>query len=101
MWIARPSATRPASLIASARAGRDGGARLDPDPRRLEADPLDERAAPDRHEHQVGLHRLAVRVVDGELGAVVLHLRALLAELERDVAPPELLRELLRGVGVL
>src|SRR5207302_3072745 len=66
-----------------------------------EADPLDERAATDGHEHQVGLNGLAVAVVDGELRAVVLDLRALLAELERDAAAPELLRELLRRVGVL
>ena len=58
-------------------------------------------AAADGDEHQVGLHRLAVAEVDGELRAVVLDLRALLAELERDAALPELLRELLRGVSVL
>ena len=52
----------------------------------LEAEALDERAAADRDEHQVGLDRLAVAEVHGELRAVVLDARALLAELQRDAA---------------
>jgi hypothetical protein len=39
--------------------------------------------------------------VDGELGAVVLDARALLAEVQRDAALAELLRELLARVLVL
>ena len=39
--------------------------------------------------------------MDGELGAVVVDLRALLAELKRDPALPERLRQLLRRVRVL
>ena len=67
----------------------------------LQAEPLDERTASHGDQHQVRLHRLTVTVVDGELRAVVLDLRALLAELQRDAAPPELLRKLLRRVRVL
>src|SRR5262249_54402880 len=67
----------------------------------LEPEPLDERRSTDRDEHEVRLHRLAVTEVNDELRTVVLDLRALLAELERDAALLELLRELLRGVGVL
>ena len=58
-------------------------------------------AAADGDEHQVGLDGLALAEVDGELRAVVVDLRALLAELERDAALAELLRELLRRVRVL
>src|SRR5439155_27127817 len=47
------------------------------------------------------LHRLALAEVDGQPGARVLHLRALLAEVELDPAPAELLRKLLRRVVVL
>src|ERR1022692_5192342 len=39
--------------------------------------------------------------MDRQLGAVVLDTRALLAEVERDAPFPELLRQLLGGVGVL
>ena len=67
----------------------------------LEPEPFDERPAADRDEHQVGLDGLAVAEVHGQLRAVVLDLRALLAELERDAALAELLGELLRRVGVL
>ena len=77
------------------------GAPVELDAGGLEPEPLDERRAADGDEHQVGLHGLAVAEVDGELRAVVVDLRALLAELERDAALAELLRELLRGVGVL
>src|SRR5581483_1483707 len=67
----------------------------------LEAEALDERPAADGDEHQVGLHRLAVAEVHGQLGAVVVDAGALLAELQRDPAALELLRQLLRGVSVL
>src|SRR5207244_10241665 len=67
----------------------------------FEAEVLDERPAPDRDEHQVDLHGLAFPEVDRELRAVVLDLRALLAEVELDAASAELLRELLGGVRVL
>src|SRR5581483_10206327 len=50
---------------------------------------------------QLGLHGFALAEVDGQLRSVVVDLRALLAELERDAALRELLRELLRRVGVL
>ncbi len=66
----------------------------------LEPESFDERTAPDGDEHQVGLDRLAVAEVDGQLRAVVLDLRALLAELEGDAALAELLRELLRRIGI-
>ena len=81
--------------------GGDARALVELDAGGLEAEPLDERAAADGDEHQVGLHGLAVAEVDGELGAVVLDLRALLAEVERDAALAELLRELLARVLVL
>ena len=54
----------------------------------LEPEPFDERAAPDGDEHQIGLNGLAVAEVHRELRAVVLDLRALLAELQRDAALP-------------
>src|SRR5205085_3791905 len=44
---------------------------------------------------------LALAEVDGQPVARLLDLRALLLEMERDPAPPEALRELLRRVGVL
>ena len=61
--------------------GADAGAPVELDAGGLEPDALDERAATDRDEHQVCLHRLAVAEMHRELGAVVVHLRALLAEL--------------------
>src|SRR5262249_60078702 len=66
-----------------------------------EPDSFDERAATDGDEHEIRLHHLAVAKMNRELRAVVLHLRALLLEVERDAAPAELLRELLRRVRVL
>src|SRR5439155_23452435 len=45
--------------------------------------------------------RLAVPEMDGEGAALLLDLRALLLEVERDPVLPELLGELLRRVGVL
>src|SRR3954468_15925499 len=81
--------------------GRDACALVEFDAGLLEADFRDERAAPDADEHQVGRHALAVAVVDDELRAVVLDPRALLAQLERDAATPELLRKLLRRLRVL
>ena len=71
------------------------------DARGLEPEPLDERRAPDRDEHEVGLDGLALAEVDGERGAGVLDLRARLAELEPDSPLAELLGELRRGVLVL
>ena len=68
---------------------------------RLEPDALDERRAADRDEHQVALDRLAVAEVHGQRVALLLDLRALLAELQRDPALAERLRELLRRVRVL
>ena len=55
---------------------------------RFQADTLDERRAPDGDEHEVGLDRLAFAEVHIELRAVVVHLRALLAEVERDARLP-------------
>src|SRR4029079_4086915 len=81
--------------------GGDSLAPVELDADLLETEAFDDGAAADRHEHQVCLHRLALAEVHGELRAVVLDLRALLAELERDAAPAELLRELLRRVVVL
>ena len=71
------------------------------DARLLEADAFDERRAADGDEHEIGLHRLSLAEVHGEAVGAVLHLRALLAEVERDAALAELLRELLRRVRVL
>src|SRR5205823_7081580 len=87
---------RPAALV-----GRDAAARVELHARRLEPEPLDERRAPDGDEHQFSLDRLALAEMDGQARAVVVDARALLPEAERDPAPLELLRELLRGVGVL
>src|SRR4029077_388252 len=68
---------------------------------RLEPEAFDGWTAPHGDEHAVCLHRLAVAVVHRELRAVVFHLRALLAELQRDVPLLELLRKLFRGVSIL
>src|SRR3954468_6117945 len=81
--------------------GSDAGAPVELDAGRVEADPLDERATTHGDELQVSLYRLALAEVDGELGAVVLDARALLAEMQRDAALAELLRELLARVLVL
>ena len=81
-----------------------GGDALPPvelDAGRLEADALDERAAADGDEHQVAVDRLAVAERHAQLVAVLLDAGALLAELQRDPALPERLRELLRRVRVL
>ena len=67
----------------------------------LEADALDERPAADRHEHQVALDRLAVAEDHRQRVALLLDAGALLAELQRDAALAERLRELLRRIGVL
>src|SRR5207253_1040998 len=67
----------------------------------LEPEALDRWPAPHRHEHEVGLYRLALAEVDAQAVAGFLDLLALLLEMERDPSPPELLRELLRGVRVL
>src|SRR5581483_7601591 len=67
----------------------------------LETDVLDERPAPDRHEHQVALDALAVAEADPQLVPLLLDAGALLPELQRDTAFRELLRELLRRVRVL
>ena len=64
-------------------------------------DAVDERRAADRDEHQVAVDRLALAEVHGELVAVVVDLRALLREMERDAALLERLLELLRRVLVL
>src|SRR6185436_11622232 len=66
----------------------------------LEPEPLDNRTAPDRYEHQIRLDGLAVAEMHRQLGAVVLDLRALLLEMQCDAALAELLRKLLRGVDV-
>ena len=63
--------------------GGDALALVELDAGGLEADVLDERAAADRDEHQVALHALAVTEVDGQRVALLLDLRALLAELQR------------------
>src|SRR5918995_1418951 len=81
--------------------GRDPLSRVQLDPELLEAEVLDLGRTPDGDEHQVGFHRLALAEVDGERGARVLDLRALLLEVEGDRALAELLRELLGGVRVL
>src|SRR5439155_331892 len=67
----------------------------------LEAEALDERPAPDRDEHQVGIDGLAVAEIDAQPVAGLLDLRALLLEVERDAALAELLRELGCRVVVL
>ena len=71
------------------------------DARRLEPDPVDERCAADRDEHQVAVDRLSLSEVDGEVRAVVVHLRALLREMLRDLTLSEGLLELLGRVLVL
>src|SRR6185437_12314565 len=81
--------------------GANPGPLVELDADRLEAEPLDHRAATDADEHQVGLDALALPEGDGERRAVVADLLALLAELQRDAAPAELLRQLLRRVRVL
>src|SRR5207302_1745001 len=155
MWIARPSAARPASLIASlsvgcgampsptvstvdsasiaitpasimsvtcgptitspssspyfvswidltqAVVGLDALALVELHAGRLEADALDDRPAADRDEHQVAVDGLALAEMHGQRVALLLDLRALLAEVQRDAALAEDLRELLRRVGVL
>src|SRR5205807_9329700 len=62
--------------------GRDPGAPVELHPGAVEADSLDERPAPDRDEHQVGLHGLAVAEMNGQLSSVVVDACALLAEVE-------------------
>src|SRR5262249_19044973 len=47
----------------------------------LEPDPFDVRAPSDRDEHEIGLHRLAVAEVDGQLRAAVLDSLALLLQM--------------------
>ena len=76
-------------------------ARVERDAGLLEPDALDERRAADGDEHEVALDRLTLAEVDDERGARVLDLRALLAEVERDAALAEGLRQLLRRVEVL
>src|SRR5207244_6113684 len=68
---------------------------------RLETDPFDARAAAHRDEHQVGFDGLAVSEMDGEHAAVVVDLRALLLEVERDATLAELLGELPGRVRIL
>src|SRR5439155_1752664 len=63
---------------------RDALAPVELDADLLEPETLDERAAADGDEHQVGLDGLALAEMDGELGAGVLDLRALLRELQRE-----------------
>src|SRR5829696_4298539 len=87
---------RPAVLV-----GGDALAPVVLDADLLEAQPLDRRAAADRDEHQIRLDGLALAEVHGERAARLLDFRALLLEVERDPAPPELLGELLGRVGVL
>src|SRR5581483_382554 len=79
---------------AAVRVGRDALAPVVLDSRGLEADPLDERAAPDRDEHQVAVDGLAVAEANRERVALLLDLRALLAEVQGDAALAERLREL-------
>ena len=81
--------------------GGDALALVELDAGRLEADALDERPAADRHEHQVALDRLAVAEAHLQRVALLLDAGALLAELQRDAALAERLRELLRGIGIL
>ena len=71
------------------------------DPHGLQPEVVDERGAADRDEHQVALDGLALAEVHDQVLTVVVDLRALLPELERDPAPLERLGELLRGVLVL
>ena len=52
----------------------------------LEADPLHEGRAADGDEHEIALDRLALAEMDGQMVAVVVDLRALLREVQRDVA---------------
>src|SRR5207237_9371508 len=81
--------------------GGDALAAVELDADLLEAEVLDVRRAPDRDEHQVGLGGLTLAEVDRERAPLLLDLRALLAEVERDFLLLERLRELLRGVFVL
>src|SRR5207248_403444 len=70
---------RPAVLV-----GGDALPLVELDADLLEPEPLDERATADRDEHEVALDGLAVAEVDGEPVARLVHLRALLLEVERD-----------------
>ena len=87
---------RPPMLV-----GRDPLAPIELDADLLEPEPLDERPAPDRDEHEIRVHGLAVAEVNAQPVAGLLDLRALLLEMQRDPAPAELLRELLGRVVVL
>jgi hypothetical protein len=89
-----------ATLSAAMVVGPDALA-VEADARRLEPDALDERGTPDGDEHEVAVDRLPLAEVDGEMAAVVVDLRALLGEVQRDAALAERLRELLRRVLVL
>ena len=82
--------------------GRDPRAPVELDADLLEPEPLDERAAADRDEHQVGLDGLAVAEVDASAGSpsssTPLHCLPSWSAIPRL---PNGLRELLRRVGVL
>ena len=81
--------------------GRDAGARIGGDADLVEPEALDERRPADRHEHQVGLDRLAVAVAHDQLLAGVLDARALLLEQHRDATLLERLLQLLGRIRVL
>jgi hypothetical protein len=77
---------RRASVAVPVRRSNSTSARSRPIPSK--------RPAAGGDEHQVRADGLAVAEMDGELGSGVFDLRALHAEMQRDVAPAELLREL-------
>src|SRR5262249_55461358 len=83
------------------RVGRNARSAIELDARSFEADPFDQRRPAGGDEHQVRADGLAVAEMDGELRSGVFDLRALHAEMQGDVAPAELLRELTRHVRVL
>src|SRR5947208_3347697 len=119
-WIARPRASRPASLIpslsvgcavipsatvstvasassATVLVGGDALAPVELHADLLQPEVLDGRPAAGGHEHQIGLGRLAA-VVDDERAARVLDPVGGGLEAERDAALLELLGQLLRRV---
>src|ERR1700678_207859 len=83
------------------RAGGDAGPPVELDPDSLETEPVDDGPAAGRDEHQVRHDGLAVTEVDGQLRSGVLDLGALSAQTQRDAAPAELFRQLVRNVCVL
>ena len=68
--------------------GRDALAPVELDADLLQPEPLDRRRAADGDQHQIGFDRLALAEVDGQRITALLHLRALLAEVQRDSRRP-------------